>query len=140
MMMHSTGPAAALQFQKSRATPTIILLLSYLILADTSSARRAIEAAERTFPDAPRLQIIFAGDEYQEGDTHAALARMPRLHEKLPNTRKSGLPLSDLAWLAGAPDAVRFIEEQLENAADRVPGGWFVTESMRTRLAFLPCG
>ena len=45
--------------------------------------------------------------------------------------------LGDLLLLTGSPDAEQFTETYLKDAADRVPGGFVLAESLRTRLAFL---
>lgn len=45
--------------------------------------------------------------------------------------------LGDLLLLARSSDAERFTEALAKDAPDRVPGGWLMAESMRTRLAFL---
>jgi eukaryotic-like serine/threonine-protein kinase len=113
------------------------LLLPYLQLADAVSVRGAVELAVRRFPDVPRLQIMYAAHEHQQGDTPAALARMRRLSERFPQNPEVTIALSDLAFFTREPDAERMTQDLMTGGADRVPGGWFVTESMRTRFAYL---
>lgn len=62
-----------------RANDYYHLLSPYVVVADPAVGRRALELAERRFPDEPRLQLIFAAYEHQYGDTTAALVRIQRL-------------------------------------------------------------
>ena len=120
-----------------RANDYYHLLSPYVVLADPAAGRRALELAQRRFPGEPRLQLIFAAYEHQYGDTTAALVRVQRLVTTHPQNQEVAIVLGDLLLLARSSDAERFTEALAKDAPDRVPGGWLMAESMRTRLAFL---
>jgi hypothetical protein len=108
--------------------------LHLLSLGDDARTERFLTGAATRFPQLDRLQILLADLDVRRGRGEAALDRMRRAVDAMPNSVEALIERAQIATLIGSPDAMRFTEPLLAEAADA--GSDLTRQSLKVFHAF----
>ena len=89
-----------------------------LYLDDDARTERFLTNAETRFPALQRLQILLAFLDWRRGRPEAALDRIRRAVDAQPDNIEGLITRSEIATLAGAPDAPRLTQALLADAGE----------------------
>ena len=110
----------ALQLAPNQMGPYYHVGLHLLALDDDARTERFLTAAATRFPQLVRLQILLASLDLRRGRGADALERMRRTVDAVPNDQEALLERAQIATLVGSPDAERYTQPLLADAADAV--------------------
>ena len=113
------------------------LVWPLMFLRDDAVSERWLKEGEARFPNAPRLQYLFAGLDYLRGNEAAALSRTRKITEEYPAFEEGLMVLAELTFLTGAPDAGTHIERWFRNNPGLTTSPLLKPETHRTTYAYM---
>jgi len=96
---------------------------------------RWLLAADRRFPDDPRIQIELGALEFLRGRGADGVARLRAASAKSAGDVGLGAMHADLAWLMQTPDLEEVTADFFARSPDATPGIWWVASTPRARYA-----
>ncbi len=112
------GSIRAMQLTPNQSVSYYHVGFQLLPLDDDARTERFLAAAAARFPTASRLQMLLAQLDLRRGRPEAALERIKRAVDARPDDVEMLMARSELATLAGSPDAPRFTQPLLADSAN----------------------
>jgi len=109
------------------------LVVPLLSIRADAEARQLLEEAERRFPAASRVHILFSMLELFEGQVDKAVARTKRLFTSDPKNEEVRVHVADVAFLANSAELESALEPLMQQSAGT---SLTVAETVRLRYAY----